>query len=149
MQKAIKVIRDVARNAPEVILPTQNLELDLGLDSMQRVELLSELEEELGGDVEESRLAEIYTVRELVDAVLDGATGARPDGRAQFAGWGAILKEEPTDPEVLALAKPRPMAELFWFGFSRLIQVFALDRFHLRFSGAGKTASARSVHSFF
>ena len=50
--------------------PTLNLELDLGLDSMQRVEVLSHLEEELGGDVEESQLAEIYTVRDLVDAVL-------------------------------------------------------------------------------
>ena len=41
--------------------PTLNLELDLGLDSMQRVELLSRLEEELGGNLEESQLVEIYT----------------------------------------------------------------------------------------
>ena len=138
VQKAVKVIREVARNAPEVIRPSQNLELDLGLDSMQRVEMLSALEEALGADVEESRLAEIYTVRELVDLVLDGASGARSEPRAQFAGWGTILKEEPTDPEVLALVKRRPVFELFCFGVSRLIQIFALDRFQLHFTGLEK-----------
>jgi long-chain acyl-CoA synthetase len=112
--------------------------LDLGLDSMQRVELLATLEEELGGDVEESRLEEIYTVRELVDVVLDGATGAKSETRPQFAGWGTILKEEPTDPDVLALGTRRPVSESLWFGLSRLIQIFALDRFQLHFSGLEK-----------
>jgi long-chain acyl-CoA synthetase len=138
VQRAIKTIRDVTRNPPEAIRPEQNLELDLGLDSMQRVELLSTLEEELGGDVEESRLAEIYTVRELVDVVLDGATGAKSETRPQFAGWGTILKEEPTDPDVLALGTRRPVSESLWFGLSRLIQIFALDRFQLHFSGLEK-----------
>ena len=118
-----------------LIQPNQNLELDLGLDSMQRVELLSALEEELGGDVQESQLADIYTVRELVDAVLDGATGAGPEAGAQAAGWGTILKEEPTDAEVLSLAKARPVSELFWFLLSRIIQIFALDRFQLHVTG--------------
>ena len=50
---------------------------------MQRVELLSRLEEELGGNVEESQLAEIYTVRDLVDAVLQSAaSGAGGPGNA-------------------------------------------------------------------
>jgi len=135
IDRAIGVIREVARNAPPEIRPRQNLELDLGLDSMQRVELLSALEEALGGDVEESRLAEIYTVRELVDAVLDSASGAAAKQRPQFAGWGAILKEEPTDPEMLTLVRSRPVPELLWFGFSRLVQVFALDRFQLHVTG--------------
>lgn len=138
VQRAVKVIREVARNAPETIRPGQNLELDLGLDSMQRVELLSALEEDLGGDVQESRLAEIYTIRELVDAVLESTTGRKSEPRAQFTGWGAMLKEEPTDAEVLALAKPRPITELFFFGLSRLFQIFALDQFQLHFSGLEK-----------
>jgi len=144
-QRAVKVIRDVARNAPDVIRPSQNLELDLALDSMQRVELLSALEEELGGDVEESRLAEIYTVRELVDVVLDGATGARSEPRTQFTGWGTILKEEPTNPEVLALAKVRPAFELLCFGLSRLVQIFALDRFQLQVTGLEKLPACGPV----
>ena len=58
---------------------------------MQRVELLSHIEEQLGGNVEESQLAEIYTVRDLVDAVLQSAaSGASgPGTRTAFAGWKA------------------------------------------------------------
>ena len=95
MQRALSIIRGAARTAPEVILPRHNLELDLGLDSMQRVELLTALEQELGGDVEESRLSEIYTVRELVDVVRESASGRKVSARPQFAGWSAILREEP------------------------------------------------------
>ena len=91
-----------------MIRPSDNLELDLGLDSMQRIELLVALEKELGGDVEESSLAEIYTVRELVDAILESAASGKTisSSREQPAGWQSILQEESTDPEVLALGGP-------------------------------------------
>jgi long-chain acyl-CoA synthetase len=77
VQRGLKIVRETARTIPPTMRPALNLELDLGLDSMQRVELLSRLEEELGGNVEESQLAEIYTVRDLLDAVLaSAASGA-------------------------------------------------------------------------
>ncbi len=77
VQGALKIVRESAKSAPDVIRPGDNLELDLGFDSMQRVELLVALEEELGGDVEESRLADIYTVRELVDTVRESAASGK------------------------------------------------------------------------
>ena len=43
VQRALKIIREAARTAPANLRPTHSLELDLGLDSMQRVELLSHL----------------------------------------------------------------------------------------------------------
>jgi long-chain acyl-CoA synthetase len=140
VQRAIRVIRGAARTAPDVIRPGDNLELDLGLDSMQRIELLVALEEELGGDVEESRVSEIYTVRELVDVVRESAATGKTlaASRTQFAGWKAVLGEEPSDPEVLALARPRPIAEHFVYGLTRLVQLFAYDRFQLRVSGLEK-----------
>ncbi|HEX5316109.1 MAG TPA: AMP-binding protein, partial [Candidatus Kapabacteria bacterium] len=55
-QRALKIIREYSPSHPENISPADNLELDLGLDSMRRVELLVALEQELGGDVEESQL---------------------------------------------------------------------------------------------
>jgi long-chain acyl-CoA synthetase len=58
-QRAMKIIREYSPSHPENISPADNLELDLGLDSMRRVELLVALEQELGGDVEESRLSDI------------------------------------------------------------------------------------------
>jgi long-chain acyl-CoA synthetase len=139
VQQPLAIIRERARNSPESIRPAENLELDLGLDSMQRVELLSALEEKLGGDLEESQLAEIYTVRELVDAVLESAaSGKTSGGRPQFAGWKAILEEEPTDPDVLAIAKKQPGREAFLYFLSRFVQVIALDRFDLHYSGVEK-----------
>jgi len=140
VQRALKIVRQSARTAPANMRPTLNLELDLGLDSMQRVEVLSRLEEELGGDVEESQLAEIYTVRDLVEAVLQSAaTGAGgPGTRPTFAGWKAILAEEPEDPEVLALAHPSHVNDTFWYFVTRILQLVALDRFDLKISGLEK-----------
>jgi long-chain acyl-CoA synthetase len=140
VQRALNIVREAARTPPTTMRPTLNLELDLGLDSMQRVELLSHIEEQLGGNVEESRLAEIYTVRELVDAVLESAaSGAGGSGtRTAFAGWKAILAEEPAAADVISLARPQPFSDAFWYLFSRLIQVVALDRFDLHVRGIEK-----------
>ena len=138
VQRGLKAMKEAARNAPPSLRPTHNLELDLGLDSMQRVELLSRLEEELGGNVDESQLATIYTVRDLLDAVLQSAATGASAPRAAFAGWKAILAEEPTDSEVLALTKPRPGFDLIWHPLSRVIQMVSDDLFHLRVSGLEK-----------
>jgi long-chain acyl-CoA synthetase len=136
IQGGLTIVRAAAHATLPTLRPTHNLELDLGLDSMQRVELLSRLEEELGGNVEESRLAEIYTVRDLLDAVVEStAGGAAPVARTAFAGWKAILAEDPTDPEVLALKDPQPGFETLWYPLSRIVQMIARDLFHLRVSG--------------
>ncbi len=123
------------RGQVEAIRPAWNLELDLGLDSMQRIELLTALEQHLGGDVPESRLAEIYSVRDLVDAVM--ASAGRVEGQAKAAEppWSTILSEPVSDPEVLALARHNIFAEVFFFLLGRLIYLFALDRFHLKIRG--------------
>jgi long-chain acyl-CoA synthetase len=143
VQRGLKIIREHSRNAPEALRPTDNLELDLGLDSMQRVELLVALEEELGGDVDESQLAEIYTVRDLINAVRESAaSGKSASPRAHFAGWKAVLHEDPTDPEVLELAKPHPFAESFWYFVSRLAQIIFRDRFQLQVEGVDKIPHA-------
>lgn len=140
VQRGMAIIRETARNAPASLRPTHNLELDLSLDSMQRVELLSHLEEQLGGNVEESQLTDIYTVRDLLDAVLDSAASGAGSARTRtaFAGWKAMLAEDPTDPEILALAHPNRVVDGFWYLVSRVAQILALDRFQLRVSGIEK-----------
>jgi long-chain acyl-CoA synthetase len=135
-QRALKVIREAARIKPQDIRPGDNLELDLGLDSMQRVELLVALQQELGGSMDESRLSEIYTVRELVDAVFDmGASNRGGPPRPQFAGWKAVLQEESSDPDFLALLRPQPITDTLRYVASRLAQMVARDRSHLRVTG--------------
>jgi len=140
VQRGLKIIRETARSAPPVLRPTLSLDLDLGLDSMQRVELLSRLEEELGGNLEESQLTEIYTVRDLVDAVLQSAASGAggPGSRVTFAGWKSILAEEPDDPDVLRLTDPSQFNDTFWYMVTRVMQLIARDRFHLRVTGREK-----------
>jgi|HubBroStandDraft_6_1064221.scaffolds.fasta_scaffold02741_2 long-chain acyl-CoA synthetase len=140
VQRALTIIGGTARNGPATLRPTHSLELDLGLDSMQRIELLSRVEEQLGGNVAESQLAEIYTVRDLVDAVLQSAASgaSSPGTRVTFAGWKAILSEEPDLQDVLPLVQPQPISNTFWYMVSRLTQVIATDRFDLQVGGIEK-----------
>ncbi|HEX5315461.1 MAG TPA: AMP-binding protein, partial [Candidatus Kapabacteria bacterium] len=138
VQRAIAILRESARKAPAQISPNHNLELDLGLDSMQRVETLVALEQELGGDVEESQLAGIYTVRELVDAVLESAASGKKATRAEFAGWDSLLKDASCDSEFSEIAEPHLFKELFWFVFSRFVKLFSLVAFRLKVSGQEK-----------
>ncbi len=138
VQRALTIIREAARNTRRAVSPYDNLELDLGLDSMQRIELLVSLEQELGGDVDESRLAEIYTVQELVNAVLESAALSDGAARVHVAGWKSILEEESTDPEVLALTRPCAFPEYVLFSLLRLVQIIASDRFRLKVSGLEK-----------
>jgi long-chain acyl-CoA synthetase len=123
VQRALKVIREFSTNPPDVIRPNDNLELDLGLDSMRRVELLVAVEQGLGGDVEESQLAGIYTVRELLEAVLASAASGKQASKHTFEGWSAVLREDPTDPAVLAITKPRFFTDRAIYMVARLIRL--------------------------
>ena len=135
VKPALAVIRESARNELPSIQPSHNLELDLGLDSMQRVELLNALEQQIGGNVPESQLGEIYTVRDLVDAVLASAGSGGSASKPAAPAWSTILAEPVTDPDVLALARSNLFAEIFFFTLGRFIYLFTLDRFHLKVRG--------------
>src|ERR1019366_10026448 len=51
VKRALAIVRESSRNPLDAIRPTHNLELDLGLDSMQRAELLTAPGRQLGADV--------------------------------------------------------------------------------------------------
>jgi long-chain acyl-CoA synthetase len=139
VQRALKIMREASRKQSEAIHPSDNLELDLGLDSMRRVELLIALEQGLGGHLDESRLSEIYTVRQLVDAVRDSRSGSDGvTGQVRFAGWKAVLQEESSDPDFLALLRPRPIGDRFRYLLSQLLHLMARDLSRLRVTGAEK-----------
>jgi long-chain acyl-CoA synthetase len=139
VQRALKIMHEASRKGSEAIHPSDNLELDLGLDSMRRVELLFALEQGLGGHLDESRMSEIYTVRQLVDAVRDSRSGSSGvTGQVRFAGWKTVLQEESTDPDFLALLRPRPFGDRFRYLLSQLLQLMARDLSRLRVTGAEK-----------
>ena len=135
VQKGVAVIRDAVK-AQRPVLPSSNLELDLGFDSMERVELVVALEKEMGAAVDEKVVAEVYTVRELVDAVLQSrGDSSSASSRASLPGWDSVLAVEPDDPEVLrALSSSRAFLFL-WFVFGKFLALFMRLFFNLRVSG--------------
>jgi len=135
VERALTIIRSAAKTHKNEIHPADNLELDLGLDSMERVELLVALERELGGAVEDSIVSQVYTVRELVDVVRDHS--AAPGKRASAPAWEEVLQQPPTDPAVLAITRSTPVTA-FWFLATRLANVMARDLFRLKVEGMEK-----------
>jgi long-chain acyl-CoA synthetase len=94
------------------VRPDDNLELDLGLDSLARVEMLAALEENFHVKIPDEAAAECFTVREVIQRLhtlrgVPGGAGA-PSRRR---GWGEILTAPPP-PEVQAVVEgsSRPSA---------------------------------------
>src|SRR5262249_10151505 len=56
----------------------------------------------------------------------------------RIRGWKSVLHEQPDDPEVLGLVRPRPVAERFWYLLTRVVLLLAYDRFQLQVRGLEK-----------
>jgi long-chain acyl-CoA synthetase len=99
------VPRDVAVRADS------NLELDLGLDSLERVELIAALEQRFGRRVPDEAAQCAFVVRDVAEA-FRGATESPDRGRVE---WGTLLASESPGRELLALLRPRVLTALFLF----------------------------------
>ena len=133
--RALEVIREAAKHKA-AIRPDANIELDLGFDSMERVELLTQLEELFGTQVPDEVASRIYTVRELVEAVRPGAGAAAPAGVRGGYAWGKLLEAWPTDDSILAdLLKPKWLLAGVLFVGMKFFYLGA--RFLLRFRVSG------------
>ena len=113
-----------------------NLELDLGLDSMERVETLTTLEQHFGVRVAEGVAQTIFTVRELVEAVRPGTAAAGgPRERAQT--WSHLLAQEPeADPYLAELQKSKVASAVFFFAIAKI--TYVAFRLLLRFEVKGR-----------
>ena len=116
-----------ARVGSRRIYPDANLELDLGFDSMERVELLTELERRFGATVPEQTAAELYTVRQLVDALRSADTPAvaLDATSARVEPWAALLRDLParTDSRLGWLLRSRPIAAPVFFALLRIARM--------------------------
>ena len=121
--EALDVIRAAARES-DAVRGSDNLELDLGLDSMERVELLTAVEERFGVRIEEETANVLYTVHDLVEAARPpaGAEGAK--ARLEDA-WPTILsRREEGDPDVSEIFRSRLSIMAMSAGL-KLIYLFA------------------------
>jgi long-chain acyl-CoA synthetase len=104
------------------VFPDANLELDLGFDSMERVELLTELEQRAGVKVPQQTAQEIFTVRQLVNALASDTAGAIAAAPSQ--SWAVLLKDLPStdDPVLSGLLENRPVAAPLMHMTARLMR---------------------------
>ncbi len=119
---AIGVIRARARAGAHV-RPEANLELDLGLDSMERVELLTELEQRFQVRVPQAAAHEIFTVRQLIEGVRPGHGQLAPAGTEE--SWAVLLRDLPpdADPVLGGLLETRPITTALLYAASRVFRV--------------------------
>jgi len=134
--RVVGLIRKAAKPGSE-IRSGASLELDLGFDSMERVELLVGLEQSLGVGIPDEVAHRIYTVRDLVEALraAPAAEGGAASGR-DTAGWDRLLGEADGDEPVLAaLMRRRPFATVGLFLLARTIRLAAWLGIGFRASG--------------
>ena len=112
----------IARMRAGTISRDTHLELDLHLDSLERVELIANVERAFGIDVTSLQSAEIYNVGDLIETVRR-CPGAGPQ-RSEWRDWTGIIRQ-PLTPEERTLAnaclRRRPFLEVGWYCFARVV----------------------------
>jgi long-chain acyl-CoA synthetase len=142
----IKLIEDrVGRKVVECIEPlmkermpiwsTDNLELDLGLDSLARIGLVVALEQAFSIKLPETFASEIQTVGELVARLKEYGIGGI-SGTEKMPAWKDILKIEPesSDKAKVGLRHDLPDRVIIFIGLA-LLKTVAKIFFRLRVRG--------------
>jgi long-chain acyl-CoA synthetase len=119
---AVQIIQAHAKGDVR-IRPDANLELDLGFDSLQRVELLTQIEQQFDIKLSQAATCEIYTLRQLIDAVRSAAAAReRGDSRAAKVDqtWATLLRELP---ELNWLLRKRTFDAPVWWLLLRIVRM--------------------------
>jgi long-chain acyl-CoA synthetase len=117
---------------PVTVRAESNFELDLGLDSMERVELLAALEQRFGVRIAEEAAQQAFTVRQLADA-FQGAEPVAADLQVRQEAWPALLQSTTLTMEQQDfLRRDRPFAAAVLFV---VVRVLATLLFRPRVSG--------------
>jgi long-chain acyl-CoA synthetase len=133
-QEVLNCLRETCRRDGPIDL-NMNLELDLGFDSMERIELLASLEQILNLQLPDDFGAEIFTVRDLI-VQLEQQTGAiSRTGNGLRQSWKTILSEESLSREMLPLRVSGTLLPVFKYLLLRLI--YLLFRILLRLETHG------------
>ena len=116
----IGVIKARAKDGSR-LAPDANLELDLGLDSMERVELLTELEQKFSVKVPPAVAQQIFTVRQL-SVALESAGPSEGAASPAAQSWSVLLGDLPPagDPVLGGLLEPKPVMSRLFFAAGRV-----------------------------
>ncbi len=119
-QEVLHCLRETYhRDVP--IDPGMNLELDLGFDSMERVELLTSLEQLLNLELPEDFGIEVFTIRDLIVRLEQQAGVVMRGGTASRQSWKTILSKESLKQETEQLRLSGTAVSIFKYIFLRLV----------------------------
>lgn len=77
----------------EDLRPDMNLELDIGLDSLERVEFISNLQERYQFEVTDNQAMELFTLQDVFDLVTTALEAPGSTTGTQKKSWREILEE--------------------------------------------------------
>ncbi len=107
------------------IHPDMNLEIDLGLDSLARAEIIAGIQIKLGIEMTGEDAAKILTVREVIDFVSSRADATVIGRSRETISWGEILKSDGNVPEeILPILKPNIIGTIVAFLVMKLARLF-------------------------
>jgi long-chain acyl-CoA synthetase len=95
-QLILNAVRQLSRDRQR-ISADDNLELDLGLDSLSKIELVASLEKTFSVKLPEDFLADIYTVGELTEKIRARKAGGFSAEAVGRTSWKNILAAEPDE----------------------------------------------------
>lgn len=126
-EAAAAVLESLAPRAPGgIVARDDNLEIDLGVDSLSRVEIISQIEHRLGVRVSHRGLPHALTVSELIDVFVSTGAPAERVVAANGRPWAAILEDLPgADSDVGFILKRRTLTIAALFALLRLGRLLA------------------------
>jgi long-chain acyl-CoA synthetase len=104
-RKVLQAVTDIA-GLKEKIHSEDNLELDLGLDSLSKIELVAALEQAFTIKLSEDFMSDVHTVGELAGKIRFSSTGPQIS-RIERTGWKEIISDGPE--EQIILEKPEAL----------------------------------------
>jgi long-chain acyl-CoA synthetase len=116
-----------------------NLELDLGLDSLSRIELVAALEKIFSLSLPEDFMADIQTVRDLIGKVRErsgeGSSSGETAGRMK---WKELLSREPSEQDLRKVSLDPPEKKMpFTFLLYTFLKILFKLFFRLEAKGIG------------
>jgi long-chain acyl-CoA synthetase len=133
-------IRDQIQSIKEhpVIRPDLNLELDLGFESLERVEFLSNIQETLNIDISDEEAATLYTVEDVINLAQERLAETSGVPKRISKSWADILSEPLSVEDKTALHKRlrrRFFVEILFILVAKLTWVLSKLLFRLKGRG--------------
>lgn len=131
------VVAAISQNAKDanVIHPSMNLEIDLGLDSLARAETFAALEQAFSTEFDGEEAATALTVANVIDLVNKHG-GADAENVSIDLNWGKIIRGADEEfPEVEGVLKDRPVFAVLAWSLYKVFNLFCKGFMRLEVHG--------------